>query len=106
MLCPTCKDQSLTMAERQGIEIDYCGKCRGVWLDRGELDKIVERASSETIAAVQGGAPSLPRAGEPPRDRRDYPHYGDRDWDDDDYKYRDGYRGRRRKSILSEIFDF
>ena len=46
MLCPTCKTP-LTMSERQGIEIDYCPTCRGVWLDRGELDKIIERSSAE-----------------------------------------------------------
>jgi Zn-finger nucleic acid-binding protein len=45
MLCPVCKTQTLQMAERHGIEIDYCPSCRGVWLDRGELDKIIERAA-------------------------------------------------------------
>ncbi|WP_417067813.1 zf-TFIIB domain-containing protein [Niveibacterium terrae] len=43
MLCPACKTIELAMTERQGIEIDYCPSCRGVWLDRGELDKIIER---------------------------------------------------------------
>ena len=42
MMCPVCDDVELKMAERQGVEIDYCPKCRGVWLDRGELDKIIE----------------------------------------------------------------
>uniref|UniRef100_UPI0019531611 zf-TFIIB domain-containing protein n=1 Tax=Streptococcus pneumoniae TaxID=1313 RepID=UPI0019531611 len=46
LLCPTCK-VDLVMSERQGIEIDYCPKCRGVWLDRGELDKIIERSAGE-----------------------------------------------------------
>lgn len=46
MKCPTCTSTSLVLSERQGIEIDYCPDCRGVWLDRGELDKIIERASS------------------------------------------------------------
>ena len=45
MNCPVCSDTSLVIAERQGVEIDYCPKCRGVWLDRGELDKIIERSS-------------------------------------------------------------
>jgi len=45
MQCPVCKTVSLTMAERSGIEIDYCPQCRGVGLDRGELDKIIERAT-------------------------------------------------------------
>ena len=46
MLCPVCK-VALTMSDRQGIEIDYCPQCRGVWLDRGELDKIIERSVSQ-----------------------------------------------------------
>ena len=48
MKCPVCKDVELVMSERQGVEIDYCPSCRGVWLDRGELDKIIEKASSFT----------------------------------------------------------
>lgn len=44
MKCPVCKDTDLQMSERQGVEIDYCPRCRGVWLDRGELDKIIERS--------------------------------------------------------------
>ncbi len=46
MKCPTCTPTSLVLSERQGIEIDYCPDGRGVWLDRGELDKVIERASS------------------------------------------------------------
>ena len=46
MKCPHCPEATLVMSERQGIEIDYCPQCRGVWLDRGELDKLVERAAS------------------------------------------------------------
>lgn len=44
MKCPTCDDAKLRKADRNGIEIDYCPECRGVWLDRGELDKIIERS--------------------------------------------------------------
>lgn len=47
MKCPVCKDVTLLMAEKHGIEIDYCPECRGIWLDRGELDKIIERASDQ-----------------------------------------------------------
>ncbi len=47
MNCPTCRDTILVMSEKQGIEIDYCPKCRGIWLDRGKLDKIVERSAPE-----------------------------------------------------------
>lgn len=47
MFCPNCKDIQLVMSERKGVEIDYCPQCRGVWLDRGELDKIIEKSVSE-----------------------------------------------------------
>lgn len=83
MKCPTCTETDLVMTDRQGVEIDYCPKCRGVWLDRGELDKIIER-SSQTA----------------PLSRRD-----DDDWDDDD-KYKYGKKKSKTKSIFGEIFDF
>ncbi len=62
MLCPVCKNVELAMSERQGIEIDYCPACRGVWLDRGELDKIIERSVGAAPAdvAIQARAPSEP----------------------------------------------
>lgn len=47
MKCPVCKNVTLLMTEKHGIEIDYCPECRGIWLDRGELDKIIERASDQ-----------------------------------------------------------
>lgn len=87
MKCPVCKDASLVMAERQGIEIDYCPECRGVWLDRGELDKLVERAERQ--------AGERPRADVPERGREQERHYRD-----DDY-----YRGKPRKSFLRDLFD-
>jgi len=84
MNCPTCTDTSLVMADRQGVEIDYCPKCRGVWLDRGELDKIIERSTQPM-----------------PSTRRD-----DDDWDDDDDKYKYGKKKSKTKSFFGEIFDF
>jgi Zn-finger nucleic acid-binding protein len=60
MKCPTC-NVDLMMSERQGVEIDYCPQCRGVWLDRGELDKILERSAAENSAPparAQGYAPA------------------------------------------------
>lgn len=86
MKCPAC-DDNLVMAERQGIEIDYCPGCRGVWLDRGELDKIIERSGSTV------------------KSRRD---------DDSDEYDRERLMGRfggypkkkKKSSILGEIFDF
>ncbi len=96
MTCPRCSTQ-LLMSDRQGVEIDYCPSCRGVWLDRGELDKIIERnAEFDSPAVIQG----QPRYQEPQRKRDDD--------DDDDYKRRDGdyYKHKRKKSFLGEIFDF
>ena len=51
MKCPHCTDATLVMTERQGVEIDYCPQCRGVWLDRGELDKLIERAGAQAAPA-------------------------------------------------------
>ena len=48
MKCPTCTDTALVMSDRQGVEIDYCPQCRGVWLDRGELEKLIERSAAMT----------------------------------------------------------
>lgn len=67
LLCPVCR-VDLVMSERQGIEIDYCPKCRGVWLDRGELDKIIERAATAEAAS---GAPVPPQA--PPQSPQPQP---------------------------------
>jgi hypothetical protein len=50
MKCPVCIETDLVMTDRQGVEIDYCPKCRGVWLDRGELDKVIERSATMTPA--------------------------------------------------------
>ena len=108
MRCPV-DGETLVMADRNGVEIDYCPKCRGVWLDRGELDKIIERAAvTEPAVALRepGREPSRGAAqvyaAEPRRDepRRDEPRRRDRD-DDDDHRPR-----KRRESFLSELFDF
>lgn len=119
---PSCYESPerphLLISERSGIEIDYCPKCRGVWLDRGELDKLIERAQEDTPAAQTPPPPQR----EPARDTRpqheqnyrpepqykDQRHYdSDRKHYDDDYK-RHGHYGKpyKKKSILSEIFDF
>jgi Zn-finger nucleic acid-binding protein len=82
MNCPVCAVQ-LIMSERQGIEIDYCPKCRGVWLDRGELDKIVERSTS-VLPQAQSRATNFEHHGE---QRKDEHHY------------------KKKKSLLSELFD-
>ena len=59
MKCPTCNDSPLVMTERQGVEIDYCPACRGIWLDRGELDKLLDRAAATaSIQPVQAVRPA------------------------------------------------
>ena len=78
MKCPVCS-VSLVITDRQGIEIDYCPDCRGVWLDRGELDKVIERSSAQLSSR--------------------------RDWDDDDDWKRKG-KPKKLKSVLGDIFDF
>lgn len=97
MDCPACKTESLSMTERQGIEIDYCPKCRGVWLDRGELDKIIERSTAQLDAA----APSpLPPGAMAPPTGVEYGHGGYRPRHDDRH-----YSGHHRKSFWKELFD-
>lgn len=86
MKCPTCPDATLVMTDRQGVEIDYCPLCRGVWLDRGELDKLMDRAAAPP--------PSSPAA------RRSQP-----DFVDSDYRGAQGHHPRRKKSWMSDIFD-
>lgn len=98
MKCPVCPESTLAMSNREGIEIDYCPTCRGVWLDRGELDKIIERSAAEQ--AQPGMAPRS----EPYRDERDRDER-DRDYGDDRYREQ-GYHKRRRKGLLGDLFDF
>lgn len=101
MKCPV-DGETLVMADRSGIEIDYCPKCRGVWLDRGELDKIIDRSASVLPA------PAPHPEAHPPEHFRDEDRFrgrrNDHD-DDDDWKYRKGKR-RHRDSFLSDLFDF
>jgi hypothetical protein len=127
MKCPV-DGATLMMTERSGVEIDYCPQCRGVWLDRGELDKILARAQApvtlEEPAAARPAAAPPPEP--PPRDQGDgwrdaatagggregrIPHgddrrpYGDKlgEWRDRD---EDAYRKKRRKGFLEDLFDF
>lgn len=85
MLCPVCH-VGLAMTDRQEVEVDYCPQCRGVWLDRGELDKIIERSAREAMPAAQVSQPSY----RPDRDYRDDGRY---------------YQKKRKKSFLEELFD-
>lgn len=93
MKCPTCANQVLVMSERQGVEIDYCPQCRGVWLDRGELDKLLERAES---------APPPAQPAEHRADRYRESSYPSRDDERSHHGHKKHYR---HKSWLSEIFD-
>ena len=100
MNCPTCKT-ALHISDRQGVEIDFCPTCRGVWLDRGELDKIIERAAREFQPSPESD-PSHPGyipSRIPPVKERQKSRYDD----DDDYKWK---KKRKRESFLSDLFDF
>ena len=85
MKCPACKDVGLAISDRQGIEIDYYPECRGIWLDRGELDKIIERSNTSTS----------------------HQHHSTKGPDKYDHGSRDYYKkGNKRKSFLGELLDF
>jgi len=107
MLCPV-DATPLVMADRSGVEIDYCPKCRGVWLDRGELDKIIDRAMAQAPAPAAAAPVAPPQPPVPPQPQpyaqpQSYGqprqgHYRDED---------DGhYRKKRRESFLGDLFDF
>jgi uncharacterized protein len=103
MPCPVCKIP-LVMSDRQGVEIDYCPQCRGVWLDRGELDKIIERSGAQDSAPQPLAQPAgVQRAPDPRGDRSAY--YGD----DDGHGHRRQHgrhdHPRRRKSFFEDLFD-
>jgi Zn-finger nucleic acid-binding protein len=129
MKCPL-DSADLNMSERSGVEIDYCPQCRGVWLDRGELDKIIDRAAELMGSAAQPApaAPPAPGLIPPPlynnfdprrEDRRpDARRYDDPRYDDrrdrhrydqpryDDPRYEDRRRGKKKEGWLGELFDF
>ncbi|HRG22923.1 MAG TPA: zf-TFIIB domain-containing protein [Chitinophagaceae bacterium] len=85
MKCPAC-DELLVMTERQGVEIDYCPVCRGVWLDKGELDKIIERSGRESTHSYKD-------------EKQPYR--------EDESKYKQPYQGKRKKGgFLEDLFDF
>ena len=91
MLCPI-DGTELKMADRSGVEIDYCPKCRGVWLDRGELDKIIDRSAADLPPPPPPPSAPDPRQG-----------YGDRGYGGDD----DGYRKKKKRGgFFEDLFDF
>ena len=85
MLCPI-DGSTLLLSERQGIEIDYCPQCRGVWLDRGELDKLIDRSDDDDDDRAR---------------RRDVDRRDDREYAPSDYRPR-----KKKKGFLSDIFEF
>ncbi|MCE7979841.1 MAG: hypothetical protein DYG89_01500 [Caldilinea sp. CFX5] len=101
MKCPVCSTE-LRITDRQGVEIDYCPQCRGVWLDRGELDKIIERAAADYRSApvAQPGRPA------PYRERDDDDDYEDRYKDSHKDRYYGDKEKHKRKSFLGDLFDF
>lgn len=92
MKCPSCPDTTLVMSDRQGVEIDYCPSCRGIWLDRGELDKLLDRAATAVAPSAVTAAPMAKGRQQP-------------DFEDSDFRERQRYPHGRKKSWLSEIFD-
>ena len=102
MRCPKCPDAVLVMTERQAVEIDYCPLCRGVWLDRGELDKLIDRSTiggQDSVRADSGANTAANRSTETQR------HHGNDDFSDSGYRSGRRPTGSRKKSWLSEIFD-
>ena len=96
MQCPNC-NETLVMTDRQGIEVDYCPKCRGVWLDRGELDKIIERSATYTTGAQPNQGPSYPSNKE---EYKQYPPQQGGYYNDPHYKH------KKKKGFLDDFFDF
>ena len=115
MKCPT-DNATLVMSERNGIEIDYCPDCRGVWLDRGELDKIIDRAGADAPAAAAQPAAALAAPAQYPAGAQ--PGFGQQPYDNrGQYDQRGGYDNRsgynqqqqpyrkKKENWLSELFD-
>jgi Zn-finger nucleic acid-binding protein len=92
MKCPVCNNVNLVMSERQGIEIDYCPECRGVWLDRGELDKIIERSPTRESSP-------------PPQQQHQEYRKGDHQQEYGGQNHYHGQKPYRKKSFLEELFD-
>ena len=96
MKCPVCRDVKLVMSERQGVEIDYCPSCRGVWLDRGELDKIIDKNSTASSTSSQNLYSEQ---------RHSKENYKSSDHKSDNYNNQ-GHHKKKKEGFLSELFDF
>ncbi len=114
MKCPNCIAVDLLMSERKGIEIDYCPSCRGVWLDRGELDKFIQQADQQAQVLASERAPSAewshgtfaPRNEKDDDDNRrdDDRKYEERKFRDDDRQH--SRHGKKKESFWGNLFDF
>lgn len=113
MKCPVCKDVTLLMSEKKGVEIDYCPECRGIWLDRGELEKLIEKeekfVEEEYSRRRDYERKEYDKDNYDRRvnDKKDYDRreYESKDsyYHDDDYKYKK--HKRKKESFFGEIFD-
>lgn len=102
MKCPVC-NVNLVMSERSGVEIDYCPECRGVWLDRGELDKIIEKSTSQPSQSRP-----MDNYSEAPRSsHNDHGYSGHSDQDRNGfYNENNNFRKKKKEGFLGELFDF
>lgn len=131
MFCPVCSQTTLLMTERQGVEIDYCPKCRGVWLDRGELDKLIALSAPREESGM-GNRAEPPRSSRPSPERdvpqdeyrsdreyrpekeyrpeREYRPEVDRPYPSErdryEQRYPDYHKPKKRESWLGELFDW
>lgn len=102
MDCPVCKNVKLVMSDRQGIEIDYCPNCRGVWLDRGELDKIIDRSGGNN--APQPAAQAVRQ--DPYQAQPNYPQGNNHAHQPYGYPQHGHHKKKKREGFLSDLFDF
>lgn len=104
MKCPVCTTVNLVMSDRQGVEIDYCPECRGVWLDRGELDKIIARSADQSDSRPQSVPAPLQQPYYQPQEQHYQPqaqHYNQ----GQGYQQGHGQKPYRKKSFMEELFD-
>ena len=104
MKCPVCKDITLLMSEKKGVEIDYCPECRGIWLDRGELEKLIEKEASYNKEHYEYKHNSTEYNNNYENKYSERKHYDD-DYDDKYYKNNKYSKKRKKESFIEEIFD-
>ena len=109
MKCPVCKDVTLLMSEKKGIEIDYCPECRGIWLDRGELEKLIEKEEIYNKEHYESKRESKEYRDDKYDDKYE-DKYSERkqyhdDYDEKYYKNNKYSKKRRKESFMEEIFD-